>query len=137
LQLGVVILPISSPITLLTPLRRQLELAITQAPGGEFSHDGDLYYGWDFAGASSSLFGEDVLAIDDGTVVFVDESVPDGGPTSGSFGDDTVSALDANNILNGLEGGDTLLCGDVQNTRGCPQFTIAARQQDGPAAFNG
>ena len=81
-------MPIDAPITLLTPLRRNLELVVTQAPGGDFSHDGDLYYGWDFAATSGSLFGEKVLAIADGTVVFVEESVPDGDPASGSFGDD-------------------------------------------------
>ena len=81
-------MPITTPITLLTSLRRQLELLITQAPGGEFSHDGDLYYGWDFATTSESLFGEEGLAIAEGKVVFVEESVPDGDPASGIFGVD-------------------------------------------------
>ena len=79
---------ISSAITLLTPLRNQLELQITQAPGGDFRHDGDLYYGWDFAAASGPLRGEQVLAVADGTVRFVEESVPGDDAVSGSDGSD-------------------------------------------------
>jgi murein DD-endopeptidase MepM/ murein hydrolase activator NlpD len=79
---------ITSPISLLTPLKPGLSIRVTQAPGGTTSHDGDLYYGWDFAAAAGSLLGAEVLAIADGTVVFIEESVPDGDAASGSFGAD-------------------------------------------------
>ena len=83
-------MPISSPKVVLAPLKNDLRILVTQAPGGLTSHDGDLYYGWDFAGTDASLFGAEVLAVADGTVVFIEESVPDGGEVSGSYGDETT-----------------------------------------------
>ena len=55
---------ITSPISLLTPLRTSYELIITQSPDGGFSHDGDLYYGWDTFAVSGSPFGEALLVFD-------------------------------------------------------------------------
>lgn len=73
-----------APIRLRSPSIAGLPLTITRAPGGTTSHDGDVYHGWDFAATTGSVFGEDVLAVADGRVVFVEESVPDGGPSAAS-----------------------------------------------------
>ncbi len=82
---------ILSSILLRSPLASGLQISVTQAPGGTTSHAGELFYGWDFALSSDSMFGMDVLAIADGTVVFIEESVPDGDAASGSFGDETTA----------------------------------------------
>jgi hypothetical protein len=80
-------MPIETPISLLTPLRRNLELHVSQAPGGAISHDGDFYYGWDFVATSRILFGEEALAVADRAARFVERSAPDGCSTRGCFGD--------------------------------------------------
>jgi Ca2+-binding RTX toxin-like protein len=51
-----------------------LPVAVTQQPGGITSHDGYLYYAWDF----ELDFTHRIRAIADGTVVTVRETVPDG-----------------------------------------------------------
>jgi hypothetical protein len=50
-------------------------IAVTQAPGASFSHVGVLYNSWDFALA----YGTPVLAVADGTIVDIRETVLDGG----------------------------------------------------------
>lgn len=45
---------ITSRVRLETPLPGGLSFTVAQAPGGDFSHDGDLYYGWDFAAATDA-----------------------------------------------------------------------------------
>ncbi|MDJ0626610.1 MAG: peptidoglycan DD-metalloendopeptidase family protein, partial [Rhodobacter sp.] len=62
---------------------------MTQAPGGSTSHNGELYYGWDFALTSGSTLGANVLAVADGTIVFIEESVLGGAASSGLFGPPT------------------------------------------------
>ncbi|WP_164886858.1 peptidoglycan DD-metalloendopeptidase family protein [Piscinibacter defluvii] len=51
-----------------------LSVLVTQGPGSETSHSGSLYNSWDFALAH----GASVLAVADGTVVDVRDSVQDG-----------------------------------------------------------
>ncbi len=77
---------ITSPISLGTPFATGLRLQVTQAPAGTTSHDGDLYYGWDFTLPSGSILNANVLAVADGTVVFVEEGVPDGTAASSLYG---------------------------------------------------
>jgi len=54
---------ILSSILLRSPFASGSQVSVTKAPGGTTSHAGELFYGWDFALSSGSMFGMDVLAI--------------------------------------------------------------------------
>lgn len=81
---------IISNVQLFTPFEEGSEITLTQGPGGQVSHSDELYYGWDFVTQGEPTFGQDVLAVASGRIVYIEESVPDGGPVSGSFGDGTT-----------------------------------------------
>ncbi|MCW5662829.1 MAG: peptidoglycan DD-metalloendopeptidase family protein [Piscinibacter sp.] len=67
------------PFTIRLPFDSDgLPVLVTQSPGTGESHSGALYNSWDFA----LVRGAGVLAVADGTVVDIRESVQDGGPVA-------------------------------------------------------
>ncbi len=70
---------LASAIPIRLPFNSQgAEVIVSQEPGASFSHTGAIYTSWDFV----LPFGHQVLAVADGTVVDIRETVPDGGPTA-------------------------------------------------------
>ncbi|HEX8466733.1 MAG TPA: M23 family metallopeptidase [Allosphingosinicella sp.] len=66
-------------IQLMSPVAGAAAWQIGQAPGGTFSHKGDIYHGWDFSLAGGGdEFGYGVYAVADGIIKWVVENVRDG-----------------------------------------------------------
>lgn len=66
-------------IQLVSPVAGTATWKVGQAPGGSFSHKGDLYHGWDFSLAGGTdEFGMNVYAVAAGQVKWVVEHVVDG-----------------------------------------------------------